>query len=86
MTHSRQLGRAKNLTQCREIANTLNLSRLELSDPPHLNDVFALYTHLYKKANILRSIPIDTGYPDAISVNNILKYVFFSSFLLRWLV
>ena len=71
--------RAKILTRCRELANTLSLSRLELSDPQHLNDVFALYTHLHKKANTLRSIPIDTGYPDAISVNNILKYVFFSS-------
>lgn len=72
------LERETNLTQCRDIANTLNLSRLQLSDPQHLSDVFALYTHLYKKANILRSIPIDNGYPDAISINNLLRYVVFS--------
>ena len=51
----------------------LNLTRLELTDPQHFSDVFALYTHLFKKANLLRSIPIDTGFPDAITVNNMLR-------------
>lgn len=67
----------RELTRCRKLVNTLNLSRLEHSDPQHLNDVFALYNHLQKKANILRSIPIDTGHPYSITVINLLRYVFF---------